>query len=271
MAFANTGAQGDTALLGMSPPGSTMKIITAAALFDDANLSPGSPAPCQTRQEAGGRWFTNDFSQAYPNANLETAFALSCNTAFVKDGYDALVHQTDTHLLGQEATDVFGLNGNWSIGGGVDTSNPAVPMDPDIGTAAADLIGQGDVEATPLAMASVAATVRDGAFHQPIILPNQHQVPAGQPLSPRTDADLQTLMDNDAHNPIGTAWAAMHQISDSGAKTGTAQVGPNGATTTNGWFAAYDNKIALAALVEGATTGGGSAGLIAQCLLTANQ
>lgn len=148
-----------------------MKIITSAALFDRAGLAPDSTALCNTTRAASGQVFQNEADvPANPNATLLQAFAESCNTAFIKEGFDHLIHGGDDAAdLHDEAHDVFGF-GSWSIGGGVQTTDPSVPATPSGGDKAAHFIGQGQVTASPLVMASVAATVRDGAFHQPVIL-----------------------------------------------------------------------------------------------------
>jgi Penicillin binding protein transpeptidase domain len=270
LAIAFSGHSGDTAINAELAPGSTMKIITSAALFDDAGLTPSSPAPCTADVVADGQVFHNDDDiVANAHTTVEQGFAESCNASFIKDGYDDLVHGSDATDLAKEADNVFGL-GNWDIGGGVETANPQVPMNPVGSNAAADLIGQGTVTMNPLVLASVAATVRDGAFHQPIILPGHAQPPATQALSPTTDQYLQQMMDFDAHNPMGTAYPRMNAILGTGAKTGTAEVGPADKVTTNGWFAAYDDDISAAALVQGGTTGVGTAGYIVQSLFNAD-
>ena len=266
IAYANTGSDGDTAINGILSPGSTMKIITSAALFDMAGLNPQSNAPCTRDIKADSQIFHND-DDITPNSGttIEQAFAESCNTAFIKKGFDDLVTPSSSSDLHDEADNVFGL-GSWAIGGGVQTTDPQVPADPQGSNAAADLIGQGQVEMTPLVLASLSATVRDGAFHQPIILPNQPQTPAAQPMNPQTDQYLQQMMDFDAHNSMGTAYPRMNGIPGSGAKTGTSELGVS-TVTTNGWFTAYDSNIAVAALVQGGTSGVGTAGYIVQNLL----
>ena len=267
IAYANTGSEGNLAINGDLSPGSTMKIITSAALFDVAKLTPTSSAPCTPTIIAHGQQFGNDDDiVANSGTDIEQAFAESCNTAFIKDGFDDLVlKQPDASALHDEADNVFGL-GSWNIGGGVQTSDPQVPAAPEGSNDAADLIGQGQVEMTPLILASLSATVRDGAFNQPIILPKQAQTPAAQSMNPTTDAYLQQMMDFDAHNSMGTAFARMNGIPDSGAKTGTSEVGTS-TITTNGWFTAYDDNISVAAVVQGGTSGVGTAGYIVQSLL----
>ena len=268
-AYANTGSEGDTALESASPPGSTMKIITSAALFDMAGLNPDSSAPCNLHQRADGQTFSNESDvPVNTSATIEWAFAESCNTAFVKDGYDKLVQGEGADQqaadLSIEAHDVFGL-GQWNIGGGLQVTTPQVLAQPQGSDAAADLIGQGTVEMTPLDMASVAATVYQGVFHQPVILPGLAPAGAAQSFGPRTDGYLRQMMDYDAHSSIGTAAPRLQDIPGSGGKTGTAQVGDG--NVTNGWFTAYGNGIAVAALVEGGSSGVDTAGYVVRQVL----
>ncbi|WP_151483784.1 penicillin-binding transpeptidase domain-containing protein [Streptomyces albicerus] len=263
-ALAHTGPDGDIAINAAKAPGSTMKIITSAALIDRAGMAPDSTAPCDKTQAASGEVFHNEADvPANPRATLLQAFAESCNTAFVKEGFDHLVHHgNDASDLHDEARDVFGF-GSWSIGGGVQTSDPSVPADPTGGDKAAQFIGQGQVTASPLVMASVAATVRDGAFHQPVILPGQRQTPAPRQMSSTTASYLQRMMRAVATG--GTAGPRLGSLPGVGAKTGTAEEG----TGTNGWLTAYGDDLAVASLVEGGTSGVDSAGYVVRDLLTA--
>ncbi|MBA9051515.1 penicillin-binding transpeptidase domain-containing protein [Streptomyces murinus] len=262
LAVAHTGADGDIAINGIKSPGSTMKIITSAALFDKAGLTPASPAPCTDSLTANSQSFHNDPGvKANPGSNLAQAFAVSCNTSFIKDGFHYLVHDGDASALHDEAVNVFGM-GSWSIGGGVATSDPSIPVDVQGSDQAAQFIGQGKVTATPLFMASVAATVRGGGFRQPIILPGQPQTSAPRPITPRTAGYLQSMMRATATG--GTAAPRLGGLAGVGAKTGTAEEGDH----TNGWLTAYNAHIAVAALVEGGTSGVDSAGYVVRRLLT---
>ena len=254
----------DDAINAYKAPGSTMKIITAAALFDTAHLTPDSLAPCEPAQLAEGQTFTNEEGvPVRPDGTIEQAFTVSCNTAFIKDGTDDLIHHTDATALHAEAVNVFGW-GSWSIGGGVATTDPSVPADPQGSDKAAQFIGQGQVTSTPLVMASVAATVRDGAFHQPVIMPGQRTAPAPQPMSQRTAGYLQEMMNATAQTPGGTAAPRLAGLPGVGAKTGTAEE----ASHTNGWMTAYNDRYAVASLVEGGSSGVDSAGWIVRDIFT---
>ena len=270
VANANAGAEGDMALNYASAPGSTMKIITSAALFDMAGLTPQSPAPCHLSQEADSQSFTNESDVPQKlDATVEWSFAESCNTGFIYDGYKYLVqNNTDATDLSTEATQVFGL-GAWNIGGSIPTSTAQVPADPTGSNNAADLIGQGQVEMSPLDMASVAATVSEGAFHQPVILPGLSTPGAATPMNQQTAQELRDMMRYDAHNSIGTASPRLNGIPSAGGKTGTAQVGDG--SVTNGWFTAFDDRIAVASMVLGGTSGVDTAGYVVEPLLQADQ
>ncbi|MFC1402393.1 MULTISPECIES: penicillin-binding transpeptidase domain-containing protein [Streptacidiphilus] len=269
IAYAGTGSDGNTAINAALAPGSTMKIVTAAALFDHTSMTPSSKAPCDATATVYSQTFHNDTtSDTDPNASLTKAFAISCNVSFIKAGFNQLVTPSDASALHNEAVQVFGL-GSWSIGGGVQTTDPSVPVppanSPDQG---AQFMGQGQITMSPLVIASLAATVAEGRFEQPVILPGQQQSAAPQAMSSRTDGYLKTLMRAAAHDSDGTAYPRMKDFSSTtGAKTGTAETN----STTNGWFTAYNSEIAVASLVQGGTTGVDSAGYVVQAVLTADE
>jgi cell division protein FtsI/penicillin-binding protein 2 len=211
--------------------------------MDQAGLTPDSAAPCTDELTANGQIFHND-PGVRPAPVPRSPSASRC---------PAIPHE--------EAVNVFGM-GSWSIGGGVATSDPSIPPDVAGGDQAAQFIGQGKVTATPLFMASVAATVRDAGFEQPIILPEQHQNKAPRPISARTAGYLQAMMRGVATG--GTAAPRLHDLADVGAKTGTAEEGEH----TNGWLTAYNSHISVAALVEGGSSGVDSAGYVVRRLLS---
>ncbi|MEZ0065226.1 hypothetical protein ABIA32_001214 [Streptacidiphilus sp. MAP12-20] len=262
LALAYSGSSGNLAINGTQPPGSSMKILTAAALFDQANLTPTSTLKCDTTQLASGQVFHNEKDVPKNlNASITDDFARSCNTAFVYGGGHYLLHDgTPADALHNEAAQYFGF-GSWTIGGGVATTDPSIPADVSGGDRAAQFMGQGKVTLTPLALASVAATVKAGTFHQPIILPGQTQTPAPSSLSQSTDSALKTLMR--AVVTGGTATPRLGDLAGVGAKTGTAEVG----TTTDGWMTAYNGQIAVSSVVLGGTSGVDSAGYVVRELL----
>jgi hypothetical protein len=267
LAIAYSGGDGDIAINNPQAPGSSMKILTSAALFDKAGMSPSSTAPCNSQQMAASEQFHNE--QDVPNnpqASVLDDFTRSCNTGFISAAFDKLVSggQSST-ALADEATNVFGF-GSWSIGGGVQTADPKIPTDEQGGDNAAQFIGQGRVQLTPLLLASVAATVQHGSFKQPVLMPDQQQTSAPSALSGTTDRELQEMMRAVVRQSYGTAHPVLGDLSGTvGAKTGTAEV-PSG---TDGWMTAYNDNIAVSSVVIGGSSGAGTAGYVVRSLLQA--
>nr|WP_284294655.1 penicillin-binding transpeptidase domain-containing protein [Luteimicrobium album] len=86
--MAASGAAGkglSTATTGKFAPGSTMKTASALALLRDGEKA-STTVPCTPSITVDGRKFTNDAdypSSALGTITLESAFANSCNTAFI--------------------------------------------------------------------------------------------------------------------------------------------------------------------------------------------
>jgi cell division protein FtsI/penicillin-binding protein 2 len=230
-----------------------MKIITSTALISKGVLSASSGVACPLTYTVGGTTFHNDNSESQPAGTpFTTSFAQSCNNAFT---------QQWPHLTGgglaNAAKKYFGLNQDWNIGiPGVSASYFHAPADVTGPELAQEAFGQGALIASPLAMASVAATVSAGAFHQPILVPGTKQVTA-TPLSASTDEQLKTMMR--AVVTSGTA-AGIGLGPNVYAKTGTADI--QGQEQPNSWLVAFDptRDIAVAALVLNSGYGASVAG-----------
>ncbi|MFE1249523.1 penicillin-binding transpeptidase domain-containing protein [Streptomyces sp. NPDC058735] len=263
LAVANHRADGfNAAFQGQAAPGSTMKIITAAMLIDNGVTSMNGPAPCPDTAVWQGQTFKN-LTDMRPdeNATLANSFLRSCNTAFIK-----LIDEkplTDASLA-REA-ERFGLGRNdWRTG--IASFDGSVPEagGPD---RAAGAIGQGQVQMSPLNMASVTATAITGTFRQPYLVPpglDGREPARAEGLRPGTAAQLKQMMRLTATQ--GTAEEAMRGIGgDVGAKTGSAEV--DGAAKSNSWFTGFRDDIAAAAMTERGGHGGDAAGPIVAAVL----
>ncbi|MEV6671929.1 penicillin-binding transpeptidase domain-containing protein [Streptomyces sp. NPDC051162] len=251
----------NAALMGQTPPGSTMKIITSAMLLEQGKATPDKPVPCPKYATYGMR-FHNVEESENPGATFAQDFAASCNTAFI-----SFAGEVPDGALTAEAKDVFGLGLEWKTG--LPSYDGSVPADPDSGKAAA-MIGQGRVQMSPLNMASVAATVRAGSFHQPYIvapsLDDRGLARASRALPATVAQQLRSMMRLTAVS--GTGRRAMSGLGDDiGAKTGSAEI--DGRPKPNGWFAAYRGDVAAAAVVPQGGHGGDSAGPIVAAVLRA--
>ncbi|MFD4665980.1 penicillin-binding transpeptidase domain-containing protein [Streptomyces halstedii] len=267
-AIANNRADGyDAAMRGTLAPGSTMKIVTAAMIIQNGLGNINSPVECPSTVSWEGVTFHNlkDFSIA--NGTLRDAFGQSCNTAFIKP-VKPLGDRAGT-ALGQEARDYFGLGqDNWKTG--VESFDGQVPESSGAETAAS-YIGQGKILMSPLNMASVAATAKNGSFKQPYVVArdlDDRPFATARPLPGDVGQQLRDMMRFTATSPTGSGTKAMASVGgDKGAKTGSAEV--DGQSTSNSWFVGFSNDLAAAAVVQSGGHGGDAAGPVVATVLRA--
>ncbi len=168
---------------GRYPPGSTFKVITTEALLG-AGLDPDETVDCPPTIIAGGRSFRNFEGSAAGAVPFRVDFAESCNTAFI-----SLAGRLGPSDLG-EAAARFGVGSGPGESDFPPNSVSEVPMflgrvpvtRPEV-EQAASMIGQGEILASPVAMAGVAATVIDGRYHRPRVLASDPRK-RGRPLDP---------------------------------------------------------------------------------------
>ena len=253
LAIANNAGSDDYALLASVAPGSTMKIITATALINSGLVSETSPVGCPLAYTVTGITFHNDKGESEPAGTpFAYDFAQSCNNAFAQ-WYKQLNGQ-----LASTAQTYYGLNQPWNILGipGQSASYFNAPPAATGSELASEAFGEGLLTASPLAMASVAATVDSGRFRQPVLLPGLTTVSA-QPLPPGTDAQLKDMMRDVVTE--GTA-AGIGFGPGIYVKTGTADVQRH--DMPNSWMVAFDpdQDVAVADLVVNAGYGAQVAG-----------
>lgn len=257
----------DRAIAGdLYPPGSTFKVITAAAALSSGKFTPSTliPGPAKLDLPQTSVPLVNDFPSACgPNdkTSLDHALTISCNTAYGWLGMN----------LGAEAMNAqaarFGFGDPLSI---PMTVTPSVfPADPNPPQLAQSSIGQFDTRVTPLQMAMVAAgianrgTVMKPYLVQSILGSDLQVIDSAQPtqlsqaVTPEVAAELTDMMINVVRQGTGTA-AQISGVTVAG-KTGTAQHGTG--LPPHAWFIAFapadsDPKIAVAVVVED----GGNAG-----------
>ncbi|GII89234.1 penicillin-binding protein [Sphaerisporangium siamense] len=231
---------GKGAFNGLYPPGSAFKIVTAAALLR-TGLGPGSTVACPGAYTIpNARRFTNDGGADHGDISLTKAFALSCNTTFVRQAYERL----GGGRLRAEAADRFGFHEKPGL------SFCRIGDSQDADGLGADAIGQNSVQASPLCMAEVAAAVASGTWRQAVIKPGAGRDAPEAPLDEGIAAGLRTMMA--AVVTEGTAARAGLPPGTAG-KTGTAEVSGGAA---HAWFIGYRGSLAFAVLVRNGGTGG---------------
>ena len=265
------------------PPGSTFKIVTTTAALEDDAVSLDDEFEITDGVNVGGR-FLNNANGEFCGGTFREAFAESCNAVFAPlgpaVGNDKLV----------ETAEGFGFNSPVTlyepqIVQEVDPEESTIPTDIgeeiDLGVSA---IGQGEVLATPLEMASVAQTVANDGVREPtsIVLNKKLRPDADSTrvMSEPTAAELTELMIGVVVEGTGTA-GAITEAQVAG-KTGTAELGPkpgeenkeNPVQIKDAWFTAFApaEKPRLAVgvmLIEAEAAGGEVAAPIASEILSA--
>ncbi len=253
LAIANNAGFNDFALTAAVAPGSTMKTVTATALFTEGVLNPGSHVPCPKTFTVQGITYHNDQGESESASTpFITDFALSCNNAFSTQWE----HLTNGRLA-RTAKKYYGLDQNWDIGiGRLSASYFNAPASASGSELAQEAFGEGSLTASPLAMASIAATIASGRFRQPYLAAGSPLVTA-RPLPVTTDTWLKQMMravvTSGTAAPIGFG-AGVY------AKTGTADI--KGQGQPNSWLLAFEpsKDVAVADLVVNAGYGAQVAG-----------
>jgi cell division protein FtsI/penicillin-binding protein 2 len=233
-----------------------------------AGLTPQSPVPCTRSIVVDGKTFTNysDYpSSALGAIPLRTAVANSCNTAFISQA---------PSLSG---TQLFDAGVSLGIGLDHDLGFPAYfgKTDPDTGSetgAAAQLIGQGTILASPMVMATVIASVQNGALVVPRLVDGV-SVSAPDGAQPLTETEVTALR--------GMLRAVVTDGSGRGlldlpgppaiAKTGTAEFGSGAELQTHAWMIAAQGDLAVCVYVDIGASGAQTAGPILEAFLRAAQ
>ncbi|MEZ0111230.1 hypothetical protein ABH920_005245 [Catenulispora sp. EB89] len=241
-------------------PGSTFKTVTATALML-GGMQLTDSADCTPTAQVGTEVYHNDegLKNGFSGANLLSAYEMSCNTSFVNA---TIGHNLALDSLSKTVHDYYGMDQPWDLGVGQATyctaGNLQVPPADTHSLLAASAFGQGKITMCPLTMASIAATVATGQFHQPVLIPGFQAPAKAQPLPANVDQNLQTMMRGVITN--GTATSLQNISPTLGAKTGSAE--PNATDPTDSWMIAMDpkNDIAVSALVLNGGFGNSAAG-----------
>ncbi|MFW6600331.1 penicillin-binding transpeptidase domain-containing protein [Propionibacteriaceae bacterium Y2011] len=248
----NPAAEGQAlANTGRFPPGSTFKVATALALLR-AGMTAETALECTEFITVHGRRFKNytDFPRdRLGTMTLRDAIATSCNTALISQ---------HARLDGPQLREAAA-----SLGVGVDHDSgfPAfygsVPDPVDLVGLAAAGIGQGTVEASPMAMAGLTASVAAGRTVVPWLVESAEKpTPSGKPLTAGEAAALQSMMRAVVTSGTGRTLSSVAV----GAKSGTAEYGTENPPRTHAWMIAYtDDDLAVAVMIHDGQSGSGDA------------
>jgi penicillin-binding protein A len=277
----------------LQPPGSTFKMVTLSGVLGAHLANPHTVFPYATYATLDGVKLNNANGEEC-GGTLELAFAVSCNSVFaplgVKLGAPRLVATAER----------FGFNQPPGIAGAVESTLPAASQirgELDVGSTA---IGQGQVDASALQMAIVAATIAE-AGHRPTPTFDPDAPPAAKPsqISAAVARTVRHLMIGVVRFGTGTS-AAIPGVTVAG-KTGTAELktactpsssnssesgsdesgsgesggcaAANEASNTDAWFASFapalHPRIVVAVLLVKDGAGGDTAAPVAREVLEA--
>lgn len=251
------------ATFGRYPPGSTFKSVSSLALLR-RGLDPDSPVPCTTTVNVDGRNFENydDYpSGVTGNIPFRTALANSCNTAFIAER---------TRL---RRPDLAAAAASLGMGIDHDLGFPAYFGEVDPPTtetgAAADMIGQGTILASPMVMATVIASIQAGTTVVPRLIADLPvEVPAeAEPIGDQA-ARLKSMLRSVVTDGSGRILADVPG-GEMIAKTGTAEFEDGGQIRTHAWMIAAHDDIAVAVFVAEGSSGSGTAGPLLEEFLRA--
>jgi cell division protein FtsI/penicillin-binding protein 2 len=252
------------------PPGSTFKMITTTAALQKGVVSLDDYFEITNGVNVGGRFIENANGE-YCGGSFREAFAHSCNADFAplgpKIGNDDLVG----------AAERFGFNSPPTLYASrfvraVEPAESSIPTEVgdelDLGVSA---IGQGEVLATPLSMASVAQTIANDGVREPTsIVADRRLRPEAKPvrvMSRKIADELTELMIGVVVE--GTGFAGAIPEAQVAGKTGTAELGPEPGQENSphpvqikdAWFAAFapaeKPKLAVSVMLIDAGAAGG--------------
>jgi peptidoglycan glycosyltransferase len=276
--------QGSSALYnratqGLFTPGSTFKIVTAAAALDTGAFTPSSsfydPGYCTEygqqvsnagNPDQGGR-------EVFGHLDLNTAFENSVNSVFCNIGKQLGAKTIIDYAkkFGFYKSPPVELPANERYASGMYTRSGHLNPDPSKADPGRLAFGQWTMLATPLQMLLVAATVANGGvvprpyLVQKIIGPDgstirsAHPSNMGRAIKPETAAELNQMMQLVVTGGTGTH-AQIPGIKVAG-KTGTAETGVDHVYTA--WFVCFapaDNpQVAVAVVLQNQLNGFGGA------------
>ncbi|WP_328870474.1 penicillin-binding transpeptidase domain-containing protein [Streptomyces sp. NBC_00287] len=246
------------------PPGSTFKLVVAAAALEDglySSVDEKTVSPDPYTLPGTSTVLRNENTSApCENATIRTALQYSCNNVFAKMAYD----------LGQDKVkamaEKFGFNDE-TQDVPVRAYASVYPSGMDDAQTALTGIGQFDVTATPLQMAMVSAAIANGGKLVSPHMVSQVTDGGGDVLQDYdSDADTKEIVSSSTAEQLQSAMETVveegtgtnAQISGAtvGGKTGTAQHGENNSKTPYAWFTSYaksdtnGKEVAVAVMVE---------------------
>ncbi|MEW1795512.1 penicillin-binding transpeptidase domain-containing protein [Streptomyces niveus] len=245
------------------PPGSTFKLVVAAAALED-----GLYGSVDTRTRSQDPYTLPGTSTVLPNENasapcenatIRTALRYSCNNVFAKMAADL-----GKDKVGAMAAKMGFNDAEQDVP--VRAAESVYPSDMDDAQTALTGIGQFEVTATPLQMAMVSSALADDGVLQSPHMVSEVVDAGGETLTSYEDEPSRRIVSSSTAEQLrsamvtvvdqGTATNARIAGAEVGGKTGTAQHGVDNSQTPYAWFTSYakdastGKEVAVAVVVE---------------------
>ncbi len=236
---ASANQEGPIATMGLYPPGSTFKIVTAGAAIEREMATPNTLLGCPGQLDIGHRTVPNYGGFDLGTVPMSRAFASSCNTTFAE-----LASRMPPRGLTQAAAQ-YGIGPDYNIEG-IDTISGSVPPTVNLTERTEDGFGQGKVLVSPFGMALAAATVAAGRTPVPHLIEGRETEITGErePIAASVVNSLRPMMRLVVTN--GTA-KGLEGAGEVRGKTGAAEF----AGGSHSWFTGYRGDMAFSALIVG--------------------
>jgi penicillin-binding protein A len=274
---------------GLYTPGSTFKVITAAAALDTGTFKPDStfddPGYCIEYGKKVSNFADQSGPEVFGHVNFATALEHSINAVFCEIGkkLGPLTVLDYARRFGFYSDPPLETPSNERAPSGLyDHGRLFLPHDPNQVDPGRLAFGQERMQVTPMQMAMVAAGIANGGVvMRPYVVekitePDSSTVTRTQPhelsraVSPETAAQLTQMMQAVVQSGTGTT-AQIPGVSVAG-KTGTAETGVAGLNTTSfiAFAPADAPKVAVAVILENQhSVGGRTAAPIAKSIMEA--
>ncbi|MBD3291363.1 MAG: hypothetical protein GF393_00455 [Armatimonadia bacterium] len=258
-------------LQGVYPPGSVLKVLTAAAVLDLDRVRRDTEFDCEGEYEIDGAEIS--CPREHGTVTLDEALGVSCNTTFAKLGQyvtaDEFVdYMGRMHLLQPAQVPLPSSRGSV---GEFTGENREVLL-------AETAFGQGETQVTPLAIARMTlAVANDGMVLEPFLI-NRITSPSGEAVYSARDHEASRAISAETAHTVagmmvnvveeGTGEIVRLRGVDVAGKTGSAE-NPHG--QAHSWFTAFapadDPRVVVTVVVENAGAGSETAGPIVRELL----
>jgi penicillin-binding protein A len=276
------GANLNLATQGRFAPGSTFKTVTAVAAIDSGRYEATSTVSGANGKVISGAPLNNFGGRDFGAIDLSTALTNSVNTVWAEVGVEVGQETMAEYMekFGFYADPPMDYPDDQMVPSGVNKGRrrlvPPTSDQVDIGRVA---IGQGDLEVTPLQMASVAQAIGNGGMRMKPRLVEKVLDPDGRTIDEPLAEEAERVMSEETARTVGdmmrnvvregTGTAAALEGVDVAGKTGTAEVNLQG--LNNAWFIGFTDEVAVAVVIDRIQggTGGTDAAPIAKAVLEA--